>query len=520
MAQIPYRANLSAAIFPMTLARAGRSVIVPQADQNFDRRVDPQGEQKSAGIPQIIYGENILPTADGYQSVGYETGANFGPIAPGFNWSIITVNAPFAQAKSVTLAVGVNEVRLVDTGASVPITGTPPVGPLNFVSTATVRGVCYLHVGNQIYTYTNVGLTNITATFTPVGILTNLVNICGAFNYLILLKSDGTINWSSTTTPTDFTPSLVSGAGSGAIVGNLGTTLYLRQNPTGFYVYCRGNVINVAYTGNNRYPWRFTPIPDSEGISTDGQIAGDSTDSRNFILSNAGAIYEIAPTSASLIAPELSEVLTRMNYADEFNYTTNTFTVAATSYFLTGARISVVLNRFIFVTNPVRGIAIVYDISLQRYGRLKVAHSHVIDTDATAGAAARDIVFVDSAAGITRIMEQDINNSAVSMQGVLVLGKFQYARSRFLCLDEVSIESAQLSSLVSPSNRNFSVLAIPTLDGKTFQTAQPLYEVIDSSTGAVMSYNSTAEGRNVSLLIKGAFDLTSVELMFHLGGDC
>ena len=64
------------------------------------------------------------------------------------------------------------------------------------------------------------------------------------------------------------------------------------------------------------------------------------------------------------------------------------------------------------------------------------------------------------------------------------------------------------------------MLAIPTLDGKTFQAAQPLYEVTDSSTGAVMSYNSTAEGRNVSLLIKGAFDLTSVEMMFHLGGVC
>jgi hypothetical protein len=73
MAQISYRANLSAAIFPMTLARAGRSVIIPGPDQNFDRRVDPQGEQKSAGIPQIIYAENVIPTADGYQSVGFRT---------------------------------------------------------------------------------------------------------------------------------------------------------------------------------------------------------------------------------------------------------------------------------------------------------------------------------------------------------------------------------------------------------------------------------------------------------------
>ena len=72
MAQISYRANLSSAIFPMTLARAGRSVIIPGPDQNFDRRVDPAGEQKDAGIPQVIYMENVLPTANGYQSVAFD----------------------------------------------------------------------------------------------------------------------------------------------------------------------------------------------------------------------------------------------------------------------------------------------------------------------------------------------------------------------------------------------------------------------------------------------------------------
>lgn len=71
MAQQTHRANLSSAVFPMTLAKAGRSVIVPTYDQNFDKRVDANGNDKgSVGIPQAIYMENVFPTPDGFQSVG------------------------------------------------------------------------------------------------------------------------------------------------------------------------------------------------------------------------------------------------------------------------------------------------------------------------------------------------------------------------------------------------------------------------------------------------------------------
>lgn len=73
MSQIPYRGNLSASIFPMTIAKSGRSVINPGADQNFDKRVDPGAAPGSVGIPQIMYCENTLPTPEGYQSVGLKT---------------------------------------------------------------------------------------------------------------------------------------------------------------------------------------------------------------------------------------------------------------------------------------------------------------------------------------------------------------------------------------------------------------------------------------------------------------
>ncbi len=71
MAQIPYRANLSATVFPMTIAKAGRTVIDGRLDQHYDRRIDPEGSTRDVGIPQLLYCENVAPTPNGFQSVGF-----------------------------------------------------------------------------------------------------------------------------------------------------------------------------------------------------------------------------------------------------------------------------------------------------------------------------------------------------------------------------------------------------------------------------------------------------------------
>lgn len=88
---ISYRGNLSSTVFPMTLADAGRSVIIPQADQNYDRRIDPAGEKSDAGIPQAMYLQDVLPTVHGYQSVGYKesAGGAMPPRASGTGTTVI-----------------------------------------------------------------------------------------------------------------------------------------------------------------------------------------------------------------------------------------------------------------------------------------------------------------------------------------------------------------------------------------------------------------------------------------------
>ena len=66
MAQIQMRGNLNAANIPLLSNLFGRSIIIPQQDQNYQRSsIVGQDAQLDKGIPQVYYGHNIMPTGQG-----------------------------------------------------------------------------------------------------------------------------------------------------------------------------------------------------------------------------------------------------------------------------------------------------------------------------------------------------------------------------------------------------------------------------------------------------------------------
>lgn len=72
MSQVTSRINLGAKIFPFLAQSAGRSVIVPQYDNNFNRQTySPEDQDKDIGIPQVYYMHNCMPTAAGIQSIAF-----------------------------------------------------------------------------------------------------------------------------------------------------------------------------------------------------------------------------------------------------------------------------------------------------------------------------------------------------------------------------------------------------------------------------------------------------------------
>lgn len=75
MAQTKFSVNLSAADFTMSFSYKGPSVIIPAGDQNYyQATADWAGStpQRGINIPQVMYCENTVPTAEGYRSVAYK----------------------------------------------------------------------------------------------------------------------------------------------------------------------------------------------------------------------------------------------------------------------------------------------------------------------------------------------------------------------------------------------------------------------------------------------------------------
>lgn len=552
MSQIPYRANLSAAEFPLTLAKAGRSVIIPGQDNNFDRRVDPQGEQKDAGIPQIIYGENIFPTPNGFQSVGYInfatiplSGRTIGRIMKIYAKDFASVDPLGAYVIVIfTDGTAVSKSEAENVWRAVTFSGSAVAGVNreNEATFALVRGVGYLHLRNlgssELYEVTYVGtvltFTNVTAAVLPAGFMNGVIYITGSYNYLLAAKGS-TVYWSSTTTPTDFQASLVSGSGQETPVGGKSINKLIAHSE-GYNVYTIDNVVEARYTGDFRYPWRFRPITGAEKVSADDdRVFGKDTIDVQTAIESTGLVKLIQLNvngGAVPIASQVSEYLEHDHTLDTFNYSTNAFSVAA-QVDRTKSKIFVFKSRYICISASPSSISphvifteiIVFDTSLQRWGKLKVAHTHLVDILA-ADFATQVLGVIDASTGDCKYVYFDINQTVTlpagftynSMQGVFVLGRLQYARSRFLCLDELDIESTQPSAIVAVGSRNFSVFVLPSIDGKNFLSSVTPTADSAKSTGTLASYRAHTEGRNLCIGVKGAFDLVSIEAKFHVGG--
>ena len=108
--------------------------------------------------------------------------------------------------------------------------------------------------------------------------------------------------------------------------------------------------------------------------------------------------------------------------------------------------------------------------------------------------------------GEVKIVKIDILNK--NSNGVILLGKYQYVRNRKLTLDTVTVENV-------PEGGDFSLTDNYTLDGKN-SLSKP--GTILESTGTLRKYGVNVTGMNHSLMFKGAFHVTSLQLAFHNNG--
>jgi hypothetical protein len=529
MPQIPYRANLSSSTFPITVAKAGRSVIIPGPDQNYDRRAGALGDDP--GIPQAIYMENVLPTISGYQSVGYKTsgtqlvkGVDFDTIEAALTLRDGTillfctlggVGRFFYRAYTSTVwALGV----IVGAYVAPAIIDNIHIGYAQFTTYVYMKS----GVNGKIFTFLGGVLTNVSGTITTLPVDGN-TRIGSAYNYLIGY-SPSRIYWSSTTTPTDFTASLVSGAGNEIPNSLWNSPTRILEHPAGAFIYTPNNVIAMIYSGNAKYPFKFREISNSGGYTNDSQIFSSGLNSLQQIgMDNSGKIQIISMEGAENVLPDLTEFFEKTAIIDSFNSTNNTFTAAKFTNAYTHRRVWLFMDRYICVSygsvnqttiHPASGFqyVLVFDTLLKRYGRLKVNHSSIQCNET-------GIFFIDYVTGvITQLFFDiyDIDIATYPHAGVLVLGKFQYVRDRFITLQELDIECPQDSTLLE--TQNFSVVVLPTLNGKNFEAAQiPTVNAARTSKD-LKAYNSRITGQNLAIAIKGCFDISSLQMRLTMEG--
>lgn len=548
-ADIQVRANLAAAIFPFQTDLQGRTIIVAGADENYNY-LDQIGEPvKDRGIPQASYMHNVLPTSEGYQAVGYESQITSVDTLGDFD---TVFELQYATANGVILVLfspagGANYIfdAAVGSWVSFPVVGSPITSQTQ-VTCALAQGVTYIcFAGIGIYQYTPGSSPTFTATSITGITASSIQAICGSYGYLVAIDYNNNVYWSNVVNPTDFVPSLITGAGGGTISAARGTANFVAPIAGGFIVYCQLNAVGATYTGNINFPFAFFEVAGSGGAVNNEDVTVTSNAASHYAWTSAG-IQNITLASATNVFPQATEFLEKKIFED-FSEVTNLLT---TTFLITPlyTKLSLVADRWVVISyGQVQDVfthALVFDITLQRWGKLKITHVKAFEfapatiygaitygqlSSLTYGQLAttiygsfttyaqaakipgKNFAFCDSNGNISTV---NFDLSEAAADGVLILGKWQYLRKKTLIHQRIDIENV-------PQGQTFSCYLIPTLDGKTLQAPVLISGAVNiiSRGPELLRLGARVSGKTISVLFKGAFNLVSIIMDFTLGGD-
>lgn len=504
-----YRANLTAAEFPFLSELQGRTVIIGNIDQNFSRQGNsPKNKDRDIGIPQAYYMHNMMPTDAGLTSVGYQQVADSPLDTDNTFGDIFTLRDPTEQVAYLNNTSSGRNYILLNLGLGwIRTTDKTPAAP-GLVTTAHVNGqtyICFSKLG--IFKY-NFG-TNVLDPVVTAGLnQANVIGICASNGYMIAWTST-TVVWSSTIDPTDFVPSLITGAGGGAVQDIKAEITVALPNNGGITVYTKKNAVSATYTGNVRYPFSYKEIIGAGGLANPSQSAYDGNSTNHVSYTTAG-VQEISINNSAPLFPQLTDFLAGAQFED-YDDATGNFTVLDLIAPMK-KKLTQIGNRYIVFSYGVSQLthAVVYDTALARWGKLKLNHvdcfEYFYPSADVVDAPKRNIGFVQADG---KVIVCIISYSNTGSNGTLMLGKYQLDRPSFLQLQEIHLESVQMQN--TPS-----VKVLSTLDGtNAIQTTVPY---LAENVGNYRRYNLRANGLNHSLILNGAFHLNSMVLQFDDDG--
>jgi hypothetical protein len=376
------------------------------------------------------------------------------------------------------------------------------------ITSAALSGETYIcSEGSGIFQYdftTNSLVWRLAAGLDATGIL----GITASNGYLITYSID-TVAWSSTIDPLDFVPSLSTGAGSGSVEDAKGPIRRCVGLTSGFVVFTAANAVAAIFGQNLRYPFTFREIPNAGGIS-DLSLVTEEADSTSVYAFTTYGFQQISTLKATSVMPELGDFLTGKRFEDM-----DAVTLQLTQTNLTAPikkQVQFISGRYLVISYGIDSFthALVYDTAIQRFGKLKHKHVTVFQygfLDADDADTPRKQLAMMQEDGTVLTVEYAAGIAAED--SLLILGKFQYIRSRHMQLDAVELES------VDPAD-DLDVYDLQTLDGKTFEP--PVAGYVMPYLGLSRRYNFRLSAQNHSILVKGTFKLDSMQITFNVHG--
>lgn len=546
MSQIILRANLMAGDFPLCSKFQGNTVLFGQYDQKSAQAAGSNVTGKDNDeVPEAYYMHNVLPTAHGYKSVAYNT-IIYPPLGAGYNFTrIVALRDSDELADKDRGYIGITadaRTFLISTLNTQWTEVTPAGQPICDVTIATVSGMTYIFYANWGLFWVDMDV-NMLVQVTPIGLtqlITNIVGITSSNNYLIL--HDGfTIFWSSPLTPTDFTPSLITGAGSEipATVGGLIKAIY--PVSTGFAVYSTHNIVLSLYTGNTRYPWIFKEANNSSGIDALTDVAPAGDNGTNYAWT-AGGLLQVSLSGCTSVIPAATDFLSGALFED-YNPLTKTL---STQYLTSKLKVQLLFSstRLLVISYGINSLThcLVYDLILKRAGKLKIPHvsafefmmdytgadvpwkdktllnwnsgihgttgwNQVRRLSSNAAVPRHTLAFV-APDGAIKLAMLDYGN--YTSDAVLILGKYQLTRTQLLTLHEVAVET------IDNANTNFKVSAVSVIPEPTTVTTN--ITQLSETFPTAKTYSCRLTGLMHSLIVEGAFNLVSVTFRFSKAG--
>lgn len=532
--------TLKDAGFPLISRWAGKPSIIKGTDvAQLDAR-SPTEQQtdyfNAINKPQIIYCENVLPKLGGFASIGFVTVAT------------ALLGAGAKQAFSMrmhTLATGLD---LVDTliwfkapNAAYKTPTTSGVVALPVAYTAPTH-IAAIEPGDGAYFLLSDGVTSTVYDFgmtagvpsfsalVLVGIVAADLNACrfacAAGNFFILAKEDGTVFWNDPDNYLDFTPSLITGAGSLVPACLYGTVTGMFSWGDGFVIHTTSGSIVARYSNNSQTPWQFSPLVGSASpihsvIANKLAVTTHDSDAVQYSWTTAGlqqatilqGAQNIFTDVSDFLASEITEDLVAGLPTVEYPPVTSIVEQVDVMVSRMGARYLVISYGRRLAATSHFAYALIYDVHLRRWGKIKINHYEAVYLPpAISGAETmRQLGFLTVDGTIKMSYEEaTFGGAAVAHAGVVIIGGVSLVRGGATQLNTVDVNFGENLPAIAVAHSTAP-------DGINYAAFTPM-ALISSGTGTA-TYGCRSIGNYHAVSIAGKFNVSAFQLDLRKAGN-